>query len=135
MNSRELLSTYPKAASIIRSWFLNKMMEAMATSDAPDDFKAQMKERGIADDMLVPIIEKNPSTLFKTFDDLGVYIEVPLVVEPNKVMFTYDIFVNGIYPFGAMKYDTRLEAESDAIENAMSYVNEHDELIITEEVK
>ena len=144
MNSKELLEAYPKATQIIKRWFLNKMREYMKTSEeVPGDFKKYMEERGIASPILISMMDKNPSFLFRTFDEMGVYIEICLVVEPNVVRFTYDVFVNGIYSFGARKYDTRLEAESDAIENAMSYIDEHfdelnnetDDAIIIEDVK
>ena len=144
MNGKELLDAYPKATQLIKRWFLNKMREYMKTSEeVPDDFKKYMEERGIASPILISMMDKNPSFLFKTFDEMGIYIETPLVIEPNKVRFTWDIFVNGIYPFGTTKYDTRIESESAAIEAAMSYIDKHfDELnnetndaVITEDVK
>ena len=144
MNGKELLETYPRATQVIKRWFLNKMREYMKTSEeVPGDFKKYMEERGIASPILVSMMDKNPSFLFKTFDEMGIYIETPLVIEPNKVRFTWDIFVNGIYPFGTTKYDTRIESESAAIEAAMSYIDKHfDELnnetndaVITEDVK
>ena len=99
MKGKEFLSTYPKVTKVIREWFNNKMLEnlAKADDDIPIEFKNVMKERGVNDDLLVNVIDKNPSALFEIFDSLQIYVGIVVDILPTtkQVVFNYFICPKG----------------------------------------
>ena len=99
MKGKELLENYPKVAKPIREYFLTKMMESMVKDiDIPEDFKNAVKERGVPDELIANIIDKNPAALFEIFDGLHTYIEILVdkVPDTDKIVFNYRICSGGI---------------------------------------
>jgi hypothetical protein len=98
MKGKELLDTYPKVAKIIKEYFTTKLLESLPMStDVPEEFRNTMKERGVADEMLANIIDKNPAALFEIFDSLQVYVGIVVQQVPitGKVIFNYYICPKG----------------------------------------
>ena len=98
MKGRELLETYPKVTKLIREWFTDIMIKSMGKlNDIPEDFKKDVMERGVNDEMLSNIIDKNPSALFEFFDSLQVYIGIVIskVPETEQIVFNYYICPKG----------------------------------------
>ena len=135
MKGKELLETYPRVIPVIKKWFTEKMIESMGTetSDVPEDFKKQMLARGVPDEMLINVIDKNPSALFEIFDNLNVYIGIVVdrLPETDKVVFNYFVCPNGTcLESSPQEYLCRKDVEHYAMLDAIQYIDSHfDELI------
>ena len=133
MNGKELLNAYPKTAELVKDWFVEKMIESFKTTDAPYEFKEQMRQHAVNIDNLASIIDNNPRGLFDVFDTNGIYIDIYLGCDMNDwdVSFGYRI-----RPFKTMVrvkeniyepllcYPNRKEAERIAVEEAFVLLNE-----------
>lgn len=99
MKGKELLDTYPKVTKLIKNWFTDKMIESMAneSGDVPEEFKNTMKQRGVPDEMLINIIDKNPSALFEMFDSMHVFVGISIsqMYESEQPIFNYYICPKG----------------------------------------
>ena len=81
MKAIELLEGHPKAAELIRAWFIEKMIESMKDADnIPDEFKEFMREQGIDNEKLSIMIDAQPRSLFEVFDAKEIFINVFYVV-------------------------------------------------------
>lgn len=130
MTGHELLTNYPKAANIIRKWFLDKMLESLKTDKVSDDFKEAMKARGVPDDALIPIIDHNPRALFDVFDNEGIFIDIyigDMVGEISNWEVSFGYKVLPLTKEEAHKpivwFDTRREAEAEAVKVAFKKMN------------
>jgi hypothetical protein len=127
MKGKELLETYPKIAKLIRDWFTAKMTENMASADdVPEEFKQTMMKMGVSDDMLINIIDKNPSALFEIFDSLQVYIGIVISQLPvtEKVIFNYYVCPRGkCLDETPEDFFNRRDAEYNAMLAAIEYIN------------
>lgn len=127
MKGKELLETYPKVANIIRDWFTAKMVENMLKADdVPEDFKNHMKQRGVNDDLLINVIDKNPAALFEIFDSLHVYIGIVIELLPKteQVVFNYYVCPNGkCLDSSSQEFLNRKDVEHYAMLAAVEYIN------------
>ena len=133
MKGIELLETYPKVAKVIRDWFTKKMIESMENSnEVPEDFKNHMRERGAPDDLIINIINKNPSAMFEIFDSLHVYVGIAVdqLPETEQVTFNYFICPKGkCLDTSPQDFLTRRDMEYYAMLAAVEYIDNHfDEL-------
>lgn len=81
MKAIELLEGHPKAAELIRAWFMEKMIESMqGADDVPEEFKEFMREQGIDNEKLSIMIDAQPRSLFEVFDAKEIFINVFYVV-------------------------------------------------------
>ena len=81
MKAIELLEGHPKAAELIRAWFIEKMIESMKDADnIPDEFKEFMREQGIDNEKLSVMIDAQPRNMFDVFDAKEIFINVFYVV-------------------------------------------------------
>jgi hypothetical protein len=81
MKAMELLEGHPKAAELIRAWFIEKMIESMKDADnIPDEFKEFMREQGIDNEKLSVMIDAQPRNMFDVFDAKEIFINVFYVV-------------------------------------------------------
>jgi len=81
MKAIELLEGHPKAAELIRAWFIEKMIESMKDADnIPDEFKEFMREQGIDNEKLSIMIDAQPRSFFEVFDAKEIFINVFYVV-------------------------------------------------------
>jgi len=81
MKSIKLLQEYSKTTEVIRTWFMEKMIQSInEAEDVPDEFKEFMRQQGIEDDRLAAMIDAQPRSLFDVFDANGIIINVFHVV-------------------------------------------------------
>ena len=78
MTGLELLEKYPRAASVIKNWLLWKMVDALQSESIDEEFKQYMRDQGIENDKIAPMIDANPRMLFDIFDEHDVVIETSL---------------------------------------------------------
>lgn len=110
------LEQYPLAGKLLHDYYLDLMLESVNMSQLPDDYKEQIKADGIEMDKIEDIANTNPRHLFDFFDGQGIYVNVKASTE-GTFMFS---IVGDVATVGSTKtYNTRKEAESNAIEQAM----------------
>lgn len=113
----ELLNKYPKAAVVVRAYFLNIMIDSLNTDNLPEDFKDHVRTQGISDDMLNKVLEKAPRNLFDVFDDNDVFINVTFNHQDRIFSYSVNEEIN------SQNYIFRKAAEQDAIANAFLTLN------------
>jgi hypothetical protein len=111
MTGLELLEKYPLSATLIREWFLEKMLESLNTASVSDEFKDMMRESGIENDKIATLIDVNPRMLLDVFDDNKIIIETFLYPDDG---FTIKIGSQAT----TKSWTTRKEAEIFAIDAA-----------------
>ena len=114
----ELLQKYPEAAAVVRSHFLEIMLESLKTDSLPEGFKEHVRVQGINDDVVKKVLEKSPRNLFDVFDDNGIFINITFDNEDR--LFRYSL--NG--EVDSQNYLFRRAAEHDAITEAFSQLNQ-----------
>jgi hypothetical protein len=117
MKGLELLEKYPLSATLIRAWFLEKMIESLDDASISDDFREMMKTAGIEDDKIGILIDVNPRMLLDVFDDNDIIIETSLY--PNGE-FTIKIGNQAT----TNSWKTRKEAELFAVEAAFEILEQ-----------
>ena len=111
MKGLQLLESHPASAEVVRTWFLNQMIESFKDDTVPDGFKQYMREQGIDNDKVGTLIDVNPRNLFDVFDENDIIIETSLY--PNGE-FTIKIGNQAT----TNSWKTRKEAEHFAVEAA-----------------
>jgi len=76
MNALELLEKHPRAGSVIRNWLLWRMVEALESELIDEEFKQYMRDQGIENDKIAPMIDANPRMLFDVFDENDISINI-----------------------------------------------------------
>jgi hypothetical protein len=117
MTGLELLEKHPLSATIIREWFLEKMLESLQTDAVSEEFKDMMREAGIDDDKISTLIDLNPRMLLDVFDDNLIFIEIFLY--PDNT-FSCKIGKQGT----TASWKTRKEAELFATDIAFDILEE-----------
>ena len=117
MKTLELLENFPKATLVVKQWFLNKLLESLKDSSVPDDFKEFVKAQDMENANISKMIDANPRILFDVFDEHKLYIQITYYDGPK-----FWCSINGVE--SGNKYDTRLEAEKEAIEGAFQMLND-----------
>ena len=119
MKGIELLTKYPKAAEVVRKWYLDKMVESFANPtvnvEIPQDFIDAFRAEGVKNEDAAILIDANPSTLFHLFDEHKVFIQINV-----GVVFSYEINKDQVI---AGAWNTRKEAESKALAQAFEILN------------
>lgn len=110
MTGLELLEKYPRAASVIKNWLLWKMVDALQSESIDEEFKQYMRDQGIENDKIAPMIDANPRMLFDIFDEHEVFISINVV--DKKFTYRIDNLVN------PTEYSTRKECELISITRA-----------------
>jgi hypothetical protein len=133
MSGLELLEKHPYATEVIRTWFLEKMIESLNDQSVPDEFKDFMRGQGIDNERLSTMIDANPRMLFDVFDENDLFIEIFMYPD---VTFTCKIGNEAT----TNSWKTRKEAEMfaieaafDILENQLKPVLEDEESDITTE--
>lgn len=117
MTTLELLEQHPKTTSLIKDWYLDKLLKSIElATDVPDDFKDMMKAQPIDDSNIAKMIDGIPRSLFDFFDENQLYIEILINYQDKPFIFTYTVIVNGEVVSTPTKYDFRKGAELAAIE-------------------
>jgi hypothetical protein len=116
----KLLETYPEAAKLVTSYYLEKMLLSLDDSSLPEDFKDHVRAQGVSIDKIAVLAEASPRTLFDVFDENGLFIEIRI----SKTDFSYKIFPRDFDFLDVTWYPNRKEAESMAISDAFKLLNE-----------
>ena len=127
MTGLELLEKYPRAASVIKNWLLWKMVEALQNESIDEEFKQYMRDQGIENDKIAPMIDANPRMLFDIFDEHDVVIETSLY--PNGE-FTIKIGNEATTNSWKIRKEAELfaiEAAFEILENKLTPKEETDE--------
>lgn len=123
MKGIELLETYPKAATVIKDFYNNKLIDSVSNSseEIPEEFKEMIKQQSFDNEYVATFIDSNPRFLFDVFDANEVMISVKYGVDG----FTWHITQ---LPFSEIKdttvYTFRKEAEIVAVEKAFEILND-----------
>ena len=116
----KLLETYPEAAKLVTSYYLEKMLLSLDDSSLPEDFKDHVRAQGVSIDKIAVLAEASPRTLFDVFDENGLFIEIRI----SNTEFSYKIFPRDFDFLDVTWYPNRKEAESMAISDAFKLLNE-----------
>lgn len=120
MNGIELLEKYSKAATVIKQWFLEKMLESLKDESLPETFKEYARQQEIDNDKIGKLIDGNPRTLFDVFDENDLSINI--VRTPNRTEgWEWEIMQESVENSICK---SRKEAELFAIEAAFKLLNE-----------
>jgi hypothetical protein len=116
MTSLELLQNNPKTTTVIKQWFLGKLLDSLNDDKLPENFKEFVRAQDLEDDKLATIIDANPRMLFDVFDEHKVYVQINV----NTPYFSYSINEGDVI---SGSWETRIEAEKAAIEQAFEILN------------
>lgn len=120
MNGLELLEKYPKANTVIKQWFLEKMLESLKDESLPETFKEYARQQEIDNDKIGKLIDGNPRTLFDVFDENDLSINI--VRTPNRTEgWEWEIMQESVENSICK---SRKEAELFAIEATFKLLNE-----------
>lgn len=109
MTTLELLEQHPKTTTLVKDWFLYKMLESIKDShDVPDDFKEMMKAQPFENANIAAMIDASPRLLFDFFDAQEFFIQINV----NTPYFSYSINEGDIISGSWVK---RIEADKAAI--------------------
>ena len=119
----ELLEKYPKAAVKVKDWLLEKMLDNIKKDDGvPEEFKDFVRQQGIDNERVAKILGSTPRTLFDVFDENQFYIKIDIFIkEDGTAKFNWSI--NAIEGGGSF-YNSRTEAERDAVNKAFQMLND-----------
>jgi hypothetical protein len=93
------------------------MLDSIDDSTVPEDFKSFVKAQDLQNDNIAKIVDTNPRILFDVFDNHKVYIQINV----NTPYFSYSINEGDVI---SGSWETRIEAEKVAIEQAFQILNE-----------
>jgi len=126
MKGAELLETYPKAAKVIGEFYNNKLIDSMNDSSegVSDEFKEMLKQQSFDNEYVASFIDSNPRFLFDVFDDNELNVEILVLYSDRPSMFTYTVVEGDLIHTEPTKYNSRIEAEKVAIEEAFKLLNE-----------
>lgn len=116
MNGLQLLDEHPKAAIVVKQWYLEKMLESLKDESLPEDFKEHVRQQGIDNETIAKMIDGMPRTLFDVFDGQKVIIQINTF--PS---FSYSINEGDVI---SGSWETRKEAETAAIKEAFKLLND-----------
>jgi len=102
---------------VIKQWFLGKLLDSLKDNSVPDDFKEYVRAQDLEEEKIAKIIDAGPRMLFDVFDEHKVYIQITYYDGPK-----FWCSINGVE--SGNKYDTRIEAEKEAVEGAFQMLND-----------
>jgi hypothetical protein len=126
MKGIELLETYPKAATVIKDFYNNKLIDSVSNSseEIPEEFKEMIKQQSFDNEYVAAFIDSNPRFLFDVFDNNELNVEILVMYSDRPSMFTYTVVEGDLIHTEPTKYNSRIEAEKVAIEEAFKLLNE-----------
>jgi len=108
----ELLKQHPKAAEVMKGYYINLMIDS--AQDLPDHFKEFLQDKGLEMSNIADMMETAPRNLFDVFDKYEIIISITYDRAVNK--FCY--FVNEYQD--KTHFDTRKEADKDAVATSLT---------------
>lgn len=124
MNAQELLETYGKAAGVVKSYYVEKFIESMVTENVPENYKEFARSEGIDNSTIAKMVESMPRALFDVFDSYELHIEILVMYSDKPSIFTYTVVEGNLIHTQPTKYNSRIEAERVAIEEAFKLLDE-----------
>lgn len=120
----ELLEKYPKAAKVVREYYLKKLVESLK-ADLPEEFKEHVRQQGVSNETIAGLLDGNSRALFDVFDENELFIDIDVHVYINSIKDTIDFTykIPGVLDQG-LTYNTRREAEKAAVEKAFELLEE-----------
>jgi hypothetical protein len=122
MTGLDLLETYPKAATVIKEFYNNKLIDSVSNSseEIPEEFKEMIKQQSFDNEYVAAFIDSNPRFLFDVFDANGIFISIKYSLDgftwSNMQSDASELKDTTIYLF-------RKEAEAVAVEKAFEILN------------
>lgn len=107
MKAVELLQKHPETTLKLREFFLAKLLESF-TEEIPEEFKQEIISKGVNDEQIATFIDIQPRLFFDFFDSIEKVIQITY-----KKGFGFTWLVES--ETCNIGYNTRLEAEKDAI--------------------
>ena len=89
MFTTEFLEKYPMTHTHLCQGLKARALEAMYDVEMSEKFKESLADMVTEEKYFLQVLEENPSTLFKYFDEIGVHFYVYPVSVIDKVVFTY----------------------------------------------
>jgi hypothetical protein len=126
MKGIELLETYPKAATVIKDFYNNKLIDSVSNSseEIPEEFKEMIKQQSFDNEYVAKFIDSNPRFLFDVFDDNELNVEILVMYSDRPSMFTYTVVEGDLIHTEPTKYNSRIEAEKVAVDKAFQILND-----------
>ena len=124
MNAQELLETYGKAATVVKAYYVEKFIESMVTENVPENYKEFARSEGIDNGTIAKMVESMPRALFDVFDSYELHIEILVTYSDKPSIFTYTVVEGDLIHTQPTKYNSRIEAEKMAIEEAFKLLDE-----------
>lgn len=117
---KELLEKYPKAAKVVKDYYLDIFMKGLEGKNFPDEYIEHVKQQGLQAGIVESVLENNPISLITVFDKNEIYIQSNVVKwenenKDNSIEFIYTIY-DQEFPGGVHKL--RIDAEKEVIRNA-----------------
>lgn len=114
---KNLLENYPKTASIVKAWLLERLLDSLNTDNVPDDFKEYARQTGIEDNHVAGILENSPSSLYELFDQHNILITIDALQ-----MDLFNVKINGVND--GNKFSSRMDADRYATSEAFKLLND-----------
>ena len=121
MKPADLLEKHPETTLKVREFFLNKLLESFNSEEIPEEFKKEIIERGVNDEHISKFINIQPRMFFDYFDSIEKVIEITYK-KGLGFSWTVDNETCNI------AFDTRIEAETDAIYTVFEIVEPTNEI-------
>jgi hypothetical protein len=122
----EILNDYPLATEAVRDWFFKKMIKSLEEDNVPEDFKENMKNRGIPDQTLAIMLDQSPRNFFDVLDENGIIVEI-LRAKGDSNMFYYMINgkseISDMDPLKLKTFEGRITCERTAVIEAFKLLN------------
>ena len=117
MFTKEFLEKYPITHGYLCQGLKARALKAMNDMEISDKFKESLAEIVMEDDHFLQVLEENPGTLFRYFDEIGVHFYIYPVRTNGIVEYTY-ANINDGKPGrrkAVVMFPSRVEAEKWAI--------------------
>jgi len=118
----ELLEKFPKAAKVVKQYYLEKLIESLDAT-LPEDFREHVREQGITDEVLAKIVGEAPRMVFDVFDENGIYISIGVFAPASFKYQINDLLIGPVFRYSEI-FKNRKEAEKAAVEKAFKLLNE-----------
>lgn len=113
MNVKKLLKDNPLSKEVIKLWFLSKLLESLKTAEnISEEFKQDLINKGVVDEVLEKYIENNPHALFEMFDEYDLFINI--FKNKKEVGYRINEFIGN-----TLLFDNRKETEFQAIQDCL----------------
>ncbi len=110
---KELLEKYPKAAKVVKDYYLELFMKGLEGKDFDEDYLEHVRSQEPQLGILENILEENPIGLSRIFDANHIYISTSIKINSEGVFF-----VCGINEAITATYFDRISAEKEAVSKA-----------------